>query len=133
MIPENEERLTSKQEALIDLLLAGVNVAAACRQLNLAERTGRRWIKSPLFKAVYKQRRQDIFDERLSMLRDGINTAIKTLYESMDPTKTKSEFVRMSAAGKWLDTSIELYKTAELEKRLEELESTIKDHERWQA
>jgi hypothetical protein len=130
-IPENG--LTPKQEALIELLLTGVNVSAACRQLKLAERTARRWLKAPHFKTAYRQARQDIFDERLSMLREGINTAIKTLAESMDPKKTKSEFVRMSAAAKWLDTSIEVYKAAELEREIAELKTAIKASEQWLA
>lgn len=116
--------ITAKQEALIELLLTGVTVAAAAKQLNVNESTAHRWLKIPLVKAAYRQARQDMFDDRLSLLRDGVNIPIKTLMQLM--TGAKSEFVRCQAASKWLDTSIEVFKMNDLEARLHDLEERLK-------
>jgi hypothetical protein len=123
----DEPVITVKQEALIELLLSGIALPAAATQLKVNESTCRRWLKLPHVKASYRRARQEIFDERLSMLRDGVNVALKTLMTCMDPAKTKSEFVRCQAASKWLETSLQVYKVVELEEKIDTLEKLVKE------
>src|SRR5947207_3507281 len=123
----DEQVITVKQEALIELLLSGIALAAAAKQLGVNESTCRRWLKLPHVRIAYRAARQEAFDERLGMLRDGVNVALKTLMSCMDPAKTKSEFVRMGAASKWLELSIQIYTANELDSRVEKIEQLIKE------
>ena len=123
----DEAVLTQKQEALIELLLTGITITAAAKELKVNESTARRWLKLDHVKKAYRRARQEVFDDRLSLLRDGVQVAIKTLATCMDPKQTKSEFVRCQAAGKWLDTALEIYKAGQLEAKIAELEDILKE------
>src|SRR2546429_1506803 len=81
---QNPEDLTPKQDQLIELLLAGVNVSAAARQLKIGDKTARRWLKLPHFQAAYKAAQRALFDQALTGLMNKVDKAIGTLDRNMD-------------------------------------------------
>lgn len=122
---ENSEQLTTKQESLIALLLAGITITAAAKQLKVNESTARRWLKLPHVHQAYKDQQQTLFDDKLSELRSGVGTAISTLKRNMTSEDTTAS-VQVRAAQIWLEQALELHKMSELEQKIAELEQYVK-------
>ncbi len=119
------EELTPKQDSLITLLLAGIDIKAAARNIGIGEKTAHRWLKLPHFLTAYKSAQQSLFDDNLSELRSGVSTAISTLKRNMTGEEVPPS-TQVRAAQIWLDSAIELHKMSELEARLMEIEERLK-------
>lgn len=123
---ENAPRLTRKQETLItSLLTPGLSLVAAAKCAGISERTARRWLKEPAFQSAYQDAQRMLFDDALRELRLNVGDAIKTLRRHLNGEDTRP-YVQVAAASKWLDLALELYKTADLERKVSELEQAIK-------
>jgi transposase len=97
------EQLTSKQYQLIELLLAGVNVAAAARQLKIGDKTARRWLAQAHFQQAYKQAQQDMFTEALSELKGGMRDVLATLRRHLLADTIPTPASQMQAVKVWSD------------------------------
>ena len=120
---QENQGLTPKQEKFVDAMLTGANIGVAARTCGIAASTAQRWQKLPAVRAAYKAARQELFDEKLSAIRDGVGIAIRTLLRNMG--EDAKPYVQVAAASKWLDVAIELYKHDMLEERLQELEAIV--------
>jgi hypothetical protein len=123
---QNPEDLTPKQDQLIELLLAGVNVSAAARQLKIGDKTARRWLKLPHFQAAYKTAQRALFDQALTGLMNKVDKAIGTLDRNMDADINTPASTQVRAAQIVLEQAINVHKVSELETRLAELEERLK-------
>lgn len=125
-ILEQTEPLTAKQAALIPLLAAGVHINAAAAKIGIAESTAHRWMKLEPVQAALRKARQELFNEALEQLRDGVSSALDTLKRNMISEEAPAA-VQVRAAQVWLAMAIELYRDDELERKLAVLEQYIKD------
>ncbi len=129
-VHENEsgDELTPRQAKFVDALLAGSNVGIAARTAGVAQVTASRWQKLPAVKAALRRARQEMFEDRLSVIKEAVPVALKVLLKHMNDEKTPP-YVRVMAAGKVLDTAVELHKMGALEEireKLDRFESMMK-------
>lgn len=119
------EQLTPRQEMLISLLLAGVTIVAAAKNVNITEQTAHRWLKLPHFQAAYKQAQQSLFSQSLQGLQGKIDKAIHTLDRNMDSEDTPAS-TQVRAAQIVIEQSVSIYKMSELEAKIAALEQAMK-------
>jgi phage terminase small subunit len=117
--------LSTKQQKFVDALLIGANSQTAALTAGVSESTAVRWQKSPAVKLALKTARQELFTDRLALLREGVTTAIKTLLRNMGTDVPP--YVQVMSASKWLDVAVELYRSDLLEERLQAIEERLKD------
>lgn len=123
----DSDTLTTKQEQLVELLLSGNSIVAASRQLHVNEKTCRRWLKLPHVQTELRSARRRLYESKMSVLLEGVSTALKTLLVGMDPEKTRSEFVRMSSAAKWLDLTAQVIVDAAHDERMAQAELLLEE------
>lgn len=117
--------LTAKQEQLIALLVAGVAIVTAAKNVGIGEATAHRWLKLSRFQAAYKQAQHDLFSEALQGLREKVGKAIDTLDRHMDSDETPAGS-QIRAAQIVLEQAIAIHKVTELEQKIAELERMLK-------
>jgi hypothetical protein len=119
--PANE--LTAKQETFIAALVAGANVTVASRTAGVSLKTGQRWMKKPIIATGLRHAKQEVFESKLEVMRDGVDIAIKTLTRNMG--EDARPYVQVAAASKYLDTCLDLYKMSNLEAEIAELKQLL--------
>jgi hypothetical protein len=102
-------KLTQKQQDFMALLLAGVQIVAAARQLKIGEATAHRWLNMPQFQTAYQALQEELFNEKLTRLRDGVDLAIDTLKAVMH-NANESPAAQVRAAQIWLEQTLTLHK-----------------------
>jgi hypothetical protein len=123
--PANSEQLTPKQEQLIALLVAGIAIVTAARNIGIGEKTAHRWLKLPHFLAAYKAAQKALFDQALTGLMLKVDKAIDCLDRNMSGDDVPAA-TQVRAAQLILEQSIAVHKMSELEAKVEALESYIK-------
>lgn len=121
----SSDALTPKQEQLIAVLVAGINIATAAKSVGIADKTARRWLKLPHFQRAYRKAQSDLFTEALQGLQDKIEKAITTLDRNMDGELTPPA-TQVRAAQIVIEQAIAVGKVLDLEQRLIELEELLK-------
>ena len=111
---EKSEQLSPKQETLITLMLAGVNINAAAKQAGVAERTAHRWLRNDTFKKAYRAAQHDLFRDAMQELHGLIPKAIKTLERHMTGDETPAGY-QIRAAQLILEQAQATDKAGELE------------------
>src|SRR6266567_918456 len=106
----SEGKLTPKQDTLIALLLAGVNIVAAAQQVGIAQATAHRWLKLAHFQAAYKTAQRALFDQALTGLMNKVDKAIVTLDRNMDADINTPASTQVRAAQIVLEQAIGVYK-----------------------
>lgn len=114
-------KITVKQEHLIQALLEGLSVSAAAERCQVAERTAYRWVSEPDFEKAYLQARRHLVDRSLAKLHQKFDRAVQTVDRHLDAAKTIPRD-QVKAAEIIIDKTIQ---TAELERRIEELEAEL--------
>lgn len=122
---EKVEQLSPKQDSLISLLLAGVSIVTAARQVGIAEKTAHKWLKLAHFQEAYKAAQRSLFDQALTGLMLRVDKAISTLDRNMDGEETPAS-TQVRAAQIVLEQAIAIHKMSELEQKIAELEQYIK-------
>lgn len=118
-------RLSVKQEALLLGLMAGEGIEAAARSAKVSPRTAYRWQRLPVFEAKLEQAKEEAFEKKLAILKEGVGAAISTLARNMGGQAPAG--VQVSAARCWLETAIQLYKSDALESALEEVQQLLRE------
>jgi phage terminase small subunit len=122
----HENELSVKQARFVDAMLVGANIGTAAKTAGISEATATRWQKLPIVKQQLRQARQELFEDRLSILKECVPTAIKTLVKHMSSEETAA-YVQVQAATAVLNLAVELYRSDLLEDRLSQLEERLKD------
>jgi len=126
---QTEEKLTPKQEDFITSLLTQPSIAAAAREIDLPDKTARRWLKLDHFQQAYQQAKQDRFTNALDMLQSGIGTAMETLHKHMTSDETPPA-VQLRAAQLWLEQAIKSHEMNEMEQKIAALEEIVQERHR---
>lgn len=79
-----DEPLTDRQEAALDLVLAGVPGKTIAKRLECSEFTVSRWRNSTAFQAALRQRRRDLRARVLMKLETLVSKALDVLDEELD-------------------------------------------------
>ncbi len=121
--------ISSKQAKFVDALLVGSTVGVAARTAGISPRTAARWKKEPALLAELASRRKQQFNETLDAFRAGMPAAIALVLETIRDKETPRS-IRLRAAQIWIENSIAIHKTEELEARIVELEEMVHDLQR---
>lgn len=122
------EDLTPNQDMLIALLLAGVSIPGAAKEIGVAEKTVRRWLQLAHFQRAYKDAQRSLFEENLSGLKTGIGDAVSILKNIAKDTEIPAS-TRVRAVQIWLEQAIGLDKLEVLQSRVEQLEHLVQEAE----
>lgn len=125
MTIRSEAGLSNKQLKAIPKIAGGMQLKEVAREVGVAERTMQLWKQSPAFMAALHQAEADMFEESMALLKRTTKAAIMTLVACMDPKVTS--YVRMQAAGKLLDQSIQVAIVQEVDRRMAVLEDLAKE------
>jgi hypothetical protein len=93
---ENNDVLSERQRAAIELLIAGKSLATVAEHVQIDARTLYRWRQDELFRAAVKCRRCEMWDDAAERLRALIHPALDVLAAEVHDEYDRS---RMRAAG----------------------------------
>jgi hypothetical protein len=96
------EKQTRKQQAAIAALLTAPTIPAAAAQIGVNERTLRRWLQLPEFRAAYRQARRELLEGAINRMQSASGAAVDTLLAVATNTEAKAAD-RLRAAGLLLD------------------------------
>ncbi|MBL8999719.1 MAG: hypothetical protein JNK25_01120 [Phycisphaerae bacterium] len=120
--PTNE--LTPRQERVIAVLIAEPTVILACEKSGVPERTVRRWLTQPAFKAAYNLARRQTFTHAMSMATRYAPAALNTLAKIASDSAAPHA-ARVSASTAMLKFSRESIELDSLAERLDALERSV--------
>ena len=115
------EALSDKQWTAISCLLDGKTLQATADTCGINARTLRRWLHSPDFSEEYNRARRQHLDNVAAHLQSAANDAADTLMRLL---KCGDPVVELRAAKTILQITQKSVETAEIEKRLDDLERT---------
>ena len=119
---ENEQdKLSDKQWTAISCLLDGTTLQATADTCGINARTLRRWLHSPDFSEEYTRARRQHLDNVAANLQSAANDAAETLMRLL---KCGDPLIELRAAKTILQISQKSVENAEIQKRLDDLEST---------
>ena len=88
------EKMSRKQESAVAVLLAEPNLSAAANRAGISERSLRRWMRQPAFKAAFDETRRVIFNSALTLVITSGVEAVETLRTCLnsesDPTRVRA-------------------------------------------
>jgi hypothetical protein len=113
------EKRTRKQEDAIAALLEAPTVVAAAAQARIGERTLRRWLALPEFKAAYRQVRRELVEGAIGRIQGATAAAVDALIRNLTCGRSGDE-VRSAAAI--LDRAVSGIQLLDLDVRLSDLE-----------
>ncbi len=114
------DELAPKQAAGLAALMAGETIRAAADGLGVDERTVRRWLAEPGFKAAFAEARRALVDDAVLALQRAAVRAVAVLADNLDADKAAD---RTKAATALLDRCFRGVELLELEARIAELEA----------
>lgn len=110
--------LTARQRHGLVALLTANSAASASKQAKVAERTLRRWLAEPAFRAAYHHASRRMFDDAIGHLRAATAEAVTTLREAL---QSENDGVKVRAALGILDAAVKC-DLDDLVQRIEKLE-----------
>lgn len=122
---ENDRTLTTRQQLAIVALLTTPTITAAAETIGAGEKTLRRWMAEPAFRAALSEAESDLIDAATRRLLQLQNTAFETVSGILDdPNATHT--VRLRAAALVLEYLLKLRELRNVERRLVDLEITVR-------
>jgi hypothetical protein len=113
------EKLSRKQEAAVAALLTHGTILQAAEAVGLSERTLRRWLAVPEFRATYNTARRQVIEQSTAVLGQLTTHAALALGQAL---RDDDMGVRVRAAKVIFDTALRGVEVADLEARIAELE-----------
>jgi hypothetical protein len=125
--PEDEgedDGLSARETRFCDALAAGRGPAEAAREINLSDRSGRRWRKKPEIVAAVRARLAENIATGKSILAAGMAKAATGLV-AMASGKARPNSARVAACRAVTDGAVKLCELAELQAQLADLQQQI--------
>jgi len=120
---ENKKALSTRQQRAIPIILASKTITAGVKKAGIKRETFYKWIREPAFKAAFTEQRQEIIELALHELKTSASEAVSVLRELL---KAEGESVRLRTAQTILDNVLKSIELENIEKRVEELERSLK-------
>lgn len=115
--------LTKNQLKAIPIILEARTITEGVKKAGISKATFYEWLKNHEFKAEFVRQRQEIVDHALHELKTSTGDAVNVLKELL---KANAENVRLRTAQAILDNVLKSIEIENLEKRLTELERSLK-------
>jgi hypothetical protein len=133
-IPGSTMRKISKERRwaqAINTLLRSRSIAAAARKEHVDERTMRRWLDDPDFRAQYQAARKDFLHRGLGNLATKVFDAVQTLAEIAKHRGREFQGARSHAAANIIRLALDADVIENLEERILALERQGRTHEKF--
>ena len=119
-----DKKLTRRQEAGLQALLANPCVRDAAEAIGVAENTLHRWLGEKAFAAAYREARHQAMQHTLGHLQASSQVAVDTLKDVMKNPEAPASS-RVSAARAVLDFATRLAEVEQFEERLAVVEEAL--------
>lgn len=116
--------LSAKQLRAVALLAAGSNVKSTAAELDVNVRQITRWRESEDFREAERATQKEIYSEAIAAVVGAMGGAVATLAAICADTEASSAN-RIAAARVLLEHGLKAYGQAELDERLEAVESAL--------
>ena len=123
-MPGHGEKYTRCRERAVAALLTRPTVTEAAADIQIDERTLRRWMKHPQFDTDYRTARQQIVQHAIGELQEASLEAVSTLRSIMTDAEAPAN-ARVSAARTVLELGLKAAAMDELDHRLAALEAAL--------
>ena len=111
--------LTPKQRSVIPYLLNAGSLESACEKAGISKTTVYAWLQQKAFKSAVEQLRNEIIENALTELKQGISKAVDKLLFLVD---AEEKYIALRAAERTIEFFIKMKEIRELEERIEALE-----------
>jgi hypothetical protein len=115
----------------INSLLRSRSIAAAARNVHVNEKTMRRWLDDPDFRAQYQAARKDFLHRGLGNLATKVFDAVQVLAEIAKHRGREFQGARSNAAANIIRLALDADVIENLEERILALERQGKSHEKF--
>ena len=126
---DGSNELTAKQMRVIPHLLAAPSTEAGCKRAKVSKAAVYEWLKDEVFRQGLKRQRDADIERALDSLKANIAKATETLVKHLD---SEHENISIRAAESIIEFTQKALEHEELEKRIEALESRIKQERHYQ-
>jgi hypothetical protein len=116
-------KLTPRQKRAMSLVFGARSVEEGCRAAGITPTTWYKWLKDKGFKAEVDRQREAITAEALDRLKGAVTSAVEGLKGLLD---AEEKNIRLRACGEVLDYFLKARELEGIERRLCDLEKTIK-------
>ncbi len=117
------QNLTRNQLKAIPLILEARSITEGVKKAGISKSTFYEWLKAPEFKTEFVRQRQELVGLALHELKTSTSEAVSVLRGLL---KAEGESVRLRTAQAILENVLKSIEIENLEKRVEELERSIK-------
>jgi hypothetical protein len=118
-----------KMEAAILALLTRPSIEDAARVAGIAEKTLRRWMRDPEFKAEYLRARREAASQAIALIQQGMGGAAITMRKLMTDVNVPAA-VRLRAAEAVVGLGIKGIEVEDIEARLSQLEAAAEENKK---
>ncbi len=126
MVDKPRQNVTAKQARLIDLLLGGQTLSAACAAVGISRMTAYRWLRQPSVKNALQEAQGELLAQSMRRLLALQAAAIDALAALLDDPLTPPA-VRLATAKAVLEAALRLYDALVLEQRISALEEVVRE------
>ncbi len=116
------ERLKHKQAIAVELLVSGMTITGAAKQLGVHRCTIHRWRNDPIFVAELEARRSELADSLLDLHMLGNRIGLGKLLELVEST---DDSLALRAATILVNSGQRAYQSIDEKKRIERLEDNM--------
>ena len=117
--------LTARQYKAITSLLSGASKQRAAQECGVSSKTIERWLIDPVFNHELHKRSEFAIRRAAIRLAALLDTAAGVMYQAMTDPDRKSG-IKLRAANSVFTHAVKLIETAEIMRRLDELEEAVK-------
>jgi hypothetical protein len=121
-ISDKSVQLSSRQLKLLSNLLNGHSFEEACRISRVAKSTGYTWMRQPLFKDEYEQRKTELYTSAFEKLVACTDAAVKA-YTGL--LLSENENIRARVSEGIMDRVLKFKEETDLASRIEALENML--------
>ena len=121
--------LRSEQRRLVEELLAGKDVTAACKAAGVGRTTAYRWMGQPAFQSALREADREVLTATSRRLARIGGKAVQVLLILMSDPETPPS-ARIRAADAVLGKALQLRETVDIEERLSALEAAAGQQEK---
>lgn len=119
-------KLTAKQEKFLLALMNTNTIVEACREAEITNNTGHKYLNNPEFREEYLRIRRETMQQATNKLQQSAILAVETLENVMSDADNSTPSARVQAARAVLENAYKSLEIDDLQQRIEQLEERIK-------
>lgn len=115
-------KLTARQEKFMIALMNTNTIIEACKEANITNNTGHKYLNNTEFKQAYMKLRRETMQQATNKLQQSAVMAVETLENVMSDIDNSTPSARVQAARAVLDNAYKSLEIDDIQQRLDVLE-----------